>query len=345
MLNTQHPRQNDFDGFGFFEMAPDLVCVASREGLFKKVNPAVIHKLGYTQEELFSKPISSFIHPDDREVTRKRRTRLLKGEALLNFENRYLTKNGNIIWLEWTSIYLPDKEVVFAIAKDVTERKQIEREVLEKYEKFKNLATHFKSTIEEDRKYLATELHEQLAQLASVIKMDVDWIKANSQDLPATSKSRIEHALVVSELLITTIQRIAFSISPGMLDDIGLNATLEWHCREFSILNRIPCRLEISYDESDLPKELKIDLFRICQEALTNVMNHANARNVNINVTGVPDQITLTITDDGKGFDVWQQGQIPSLTRIMERAASINGKLIVNSELGKGTKVCVIIPR
>lgn len=338
-------RNNEFEGFSFFEMTPDLVCIADKDGFFRKVNNAVINKLGYTEDELFARPISSFIHPEDKNLTNQRRTRLLKGEVLRNFENRYLTKKGEIVWLAWTSIYFSDKEIVLAIAKDVSERKQMEKEIEEKYKKFKSLATYFKSSMEQDRKYLATELHEELAQLATVIKMDIEWISTNSRDLPAASKNRMQHALAVSDLLITTIRRVSFSISPNMLHDLGLNATLEWHCQEFSILNGIPCSFEKAYKETDLPQEIKIDFFRICQEALTNVMYHAQASNVKISIEEVDDKIKLVIADDGKGFAADQQKQATGLIRIRERVTSINGQLIIDTGVGKGTRVCVTIEK
>ena len=143
--------------FTFFEMTPDLVCIAGKDGFFKKVNRAVIEKLGYSEEELFARHISSFMHPEDMEMTMLERTKLLNGTALTDLENRYVTRNGRIVWLHWTSIYLSDKEIVFAIAKDVTERKLAEKEIEEKYQKFKGLATHFKSSIEKDRKNFAIE--------------------------------------------------------------------------------------------------------------------------------------------------------------------------------------------
>jgi len=205
--------KTEFEMFLFFEMTPDLVCIAGKDGYFKKVNYAVINKLGYTEEELFAKPISFFIYEEDKVTTSEKRSSLLAGKALMNFENRYVTKTGKIIWLHWTSIYLPDKEVVFAIAKDVTEKKQIEKEIEEKYIKFKGLATHFKTNLEKDRKYFAVELHEELAQLASVVKIDIDWLKDNIPDLPEHLKSRMKHATAISELLINTIRKISFSIS------------------------------------------------------------------------------------------------------------------------------------
>ncbi len=331
--------------FSFFEMTPDLVCVADKEGYFKNVNPAVIEKLGYTKEELFSRPISSFIYHEDKELTSRERGELLNGKALLNFENRYVTKSGKIIWLEWSSIYFPDKEVVFAIAKDVTVRKEIQREVDEKYKNLKSLAAHFKSSMEEDRKYLAAELHEELAQLASVVKMDVDWLNTNIPGLSELSKNRIEHALVVSELLINTIRRMSYAISPSMLEDLGLSATLRWHCREFSSLNGISCVFQSNYDETMLTNEIKVDFFRICQESLINIMYHAEASEVAISIEDTGEKIILGIVDNGKGFDPNQIPPTSGLTNMKKRALSINGQLTIQSEPGKGTKIFVEIEK
>lgn len=344
-MKTQDLTQAELNISTFFEMTPDLVCIAHRNGFFKKVNQAVIDKLGYSEAELMASPISSFIHPEDKQLTALNRTELLKGKNLLNFQNRYVAKSGAIIWLEWTSIYFSDSEVVFAIAKDITERKQLELEVEKKYRKFKSLASHFKSSIEEDRKYLANELHEELAQLASVLRMDIDWIKNNAFELSPTSKSKIEHASVVSQQLIKTIRRISFSISPNMLEHLGLNATLDWYCQEFSILNGIPCHYEGVYDEARLTDEIKIDLFRICQECLMNTSSHAQASHVEVRIEDTGDRIQLCVIDDGKGFDVAQQKRKTGFTRMRERVISINGELSIQSEAGKGSRVCVSIAR
>lgn len=338
-------QNSEFELFSFFEMTPDLVCIADKAGFFKKVNPAVIRKLGYTEEELFSRSIASFIYHEDKESTSEQRRELLKGKALVNFENRYITKSGKIIWLEWSSVYFPDKEVVFAIAKDVTTRKEIQKEVDEKYKNLKSLASHFKSSIEEDRKYLAAELHEELAQLASVVKMDVDWLNTNEPGLSDLSKNRMEHALVVSDLLINTIRRMSFAISPNMLNDLGLNATVSWQCREFSSLNGIRCVFESNYDEMSLTSEIEVDFFRICQEALINIMYHAEASNVKISIKDGGDKITLSIIDDGKGFDVSRAPQTSGLTSMKKRALSINGQLTIQSDTGKGTGIYVTVAK
>ena len=334
-----------FELFGYFEKTPDLVCIADKAGYFKKINPAVIEKLGYTEEELFARPIASFIYSDDRDVTHNRRTTLLSGEVLHNFVNRYVKKDGDIIWLEWTSIYFSEKEIVFAIAKDITERKKMELEVEEKYRTFKNLASHFKSNIEKDRKYFAYELHEEVAQLAAAVKMDISWIANNANDLPGKLQSRLANAELLSELLIKKIQRIAFSISPQMVNLFNLHDAMQWLCSEFTILNNIPCHFESNVDDNCISTEIQIDFFRICQEALSNVTAHADATNVIIRIEDFDDQIQLSITDNGKGFSPCSQNGSSGLANMKSRAESINSKLTVKSEPGCGTAVTLHIEK
>jgi len=116
----------EFDLEFFFEITPDLLCIAGFDGYFKKINPAVCTTLGYTCDELFAKPISSFIHPDDREITGQRRALLIEGQPLMNFENRYVAKDGTIVWLLWTSVPIRKDNLVFAIAKNISYRKQLQ---------------------------------------------------------------------------------------------------------------------------------------------------------------------------------------------------------------------------
>jgi PAS domain S-box-containing protein len=310
-----------------FETTPDLVCIADKIGYFKNFNAAVTQTLGYTRDELLSQPIADHMHPEDREVTLNRRAQLLNGDTMVNFQNRYITKDGQIVWLEWTSVYLPERELVFAIAKNITSKKEMEHQVLEEFVKLKHQATQFKSNLEKERKYVAAELHEDLAQLASAVKVDVDWINSNV-NAPAETKKRINHALVSADLLIETIRRISFSISPGMLDDLGLDATLDWYCNEFSASNGIDCSFESMYDESMLSKEVSLDFFRICQQVLSNVQQHAQSDKVKILIKEKEGKVILTI--DGVKEEHMAAGGAIS---IHERAASFGGKCVVKDNM------------
>ncbi|MEB2779050.1 PAS domain-containing sensor histidine kinase [Algoriphagus sp. C2-6-M1] len=110
----------------FFEVTPDLICIAGFDGYFKKVNPAVKELLGYSYEELYANPISHFIYKEDKETTASVRKSLIKSVPLVDFENRYLTKSGEIVWLSWTSQPIDKAKVVFAIAKNITQKKELE---------------------------------------------------------------------------------------------------------------------------------------------------------------------------------------------------------------------------
>jgi PAS domain S-box-containing protein len=325
-----------------FERTLDLVCIVDKGGWFKKINPSVIDTLDYTEKELFDRPVSELIHPDDREITAGKRAQLLNSTPLLNFQNRYITKSGAIVWLEWTSVYIPEKEVVFAIAKDITKRKKVEIEIEENYKKYKILASHFKKHVEVDRQNLATELHEQLAQIATVIKMDIELVASQNQQLNEFSLQRLNHAMSTCELLINKIRRLSYSISPSRIEELGLETVLRSLCDEFSEQTGIPCNYKSSYNEEDLEYEVKLDLLRICQEALLNVMRHAQATRVHIKLEEKNNKIELSIIDNGKGFHN-ETTQRFGLRNMHGRAASINGSLQIKSKQKQGTSITVSV--
>jgi len=161
--------------------------------------------------------------------------------------------------------------------------------------------------------------------------------------MPGKLKNRIGHVSEVSKLLIKTIQRLSFSISPQMLDDFGLNATLEWLCKEFSILNGISCEFESAYDESSLTQEMKIDFFRICQEALTNVLDLAIPSKIKIRIEDIDGSIQLCIMDNGNGFGAESEVNSAALINIRERAASINAHFGMQHIPGGKSALCVTV--
>ncbi|WP_322572632.1 PAS domain-containing sensor histidine kinase [Rhodohalobacter sp.] len=120
--------RTDYSLSPFFDLSHDLLCIAGFDGYFKRVNPAVCNVLGYSEEELLSKPIHHFQHPDDKEITRRTREPILYGKPLTNFENRYITKQGSVVWFAWTSIPVGDDELIYAIAKNITHKKKHEEE-------------------------------------------------------------------------------------------------------------------------------------------------------------------------------------------------------------------------
>lgn len=336
--------ESTFELLPFFEMTPDLVCIANKEGFFKKVNKATVEKLGYTEEELFSKPVFTFMHPDDRERTGAERQKLLNGSPMINFQNRYLKKSGEILWLDWTAIYFPDKELVFAIAKDVTDRRRMEQQLQAKYEQYRSLASHFKTSLEKDMKNLSVELQEDLAQLAAVIKIDLQWALRWEHDLPEAVVHQLEHAAQALDKMMVTIRRMSFSLSPSMIHDIGFYETLQWYCSEFSVLNNIPCRLTGNTTAKLLSNEIKLDLFRVVQDALNNIAQHSGASSATIELSEEQDQVVLQIIDDGKGFPIDSSSKGTGIKNMKERVTSFGGSFFITSGEGYGTTIRVIIP-
>lgn len=112
----------------FFSISHDYLCIAGYDGYFRKVNPAFIKLMGYTREELFASPISHFVHPEHKQNTAETRAQILEGIPLLHFQNRYITKGGEIVWLTWTSIPEPSLNLIYAIAKNITHIKKLEEE-------------------------------------------------------------------------------------------------------------------------------------------------------------------------------------------------------------------------
>ncbi|HEY1114789.1 MAG TPA: PAS domain S-box protein [Chitinophagaceae bacterium] len=330
--------------FSFFEHTPDLVCIAGKDGYFRKINSAVVQKLQYPLEQLMQQPIASFIHPDDREPTARRRKELLEGKALVNFENRYLTSQGETVWLHWTSLYFPEKEVVFAIAKDVTARKRKEKELEEEYRQAKGLATHFKTRLEKDRNYLAAELHEELAQIASAVRMDLGWLSSQSADFGPEVQHRLAHAVSATGLLINSLRKLSYSIGTGMLAEVGLYNTLQWLCDETALLLKVPCRLEGRGEEAQIPADLWVDLFRMAQEILGSLPGGEAVKDVRVALAQAKGRITLSVLVRAEGGE--PAGFLRSLeaTGLQAWVASIHGSLAVRKQKGGSLRVSVRVP-
>ena len=125
-ISTEPEPIYNFDNF--FNISADFICIAGFDGYFKRINPAVSQTLGFTEAELYARPISSFVYEQDLKITIETREQVYKNNPLLNFENRYVTKNGEIVWLSWTSMPVESEKLVYAIAKNITHKKKIEEE-------------------------------------------------------------------------------------------------------------------------------------------------------------------------------------------------------------------------
>lgn len=199
---------------------------------------------------------------------------------------------------------------------------------------------------EEERTHIAREIHDELGQQLTGLKMDAAWIgkKITHENDVVVEKVRTMISLI--DETIRSVRRIASELRPGILDDLGLIAALEWYCQEFSGRTGIPCKFSSAFDRDDVERSLSINIFRVCQETLTNVARHAHAKQVAATLEEVEQFIILTITDDGVGFDMEGVKSKKSLGLIgmRERALLFQGELQIESKIGIGTTVTLKVP-
>lgn len=161
----------------YFDLSPDLLCIAGYDGYFKKINPAVSKLLGYTMEELYARPINDFVYKDDKNITEQVRNELTQAKPLYNFENRYVAKNGEIVWLTWTSFPIESEKVIFAIAKNITHKKKQELER-------NKLLANFSRVNRELRQLTYTTSHDLRSPVSGLISIFdlIDTSRINDQE-------------------------------------------------------------------------------------------------------------------------------------------------------------------
>lgn len=214
--------------------------------------------------------------------------------------------------------------------------------------RLRELAAFLQTVREEERTRIARELHDELGQALTALRFDLGWLrnKCNSTDtLGKAASDRVSAALGVVEQSIVSLRRISEDLRPAMLDSLGLAAAIEHHVAQFSERAGIPCHLEMNREEFDLGGDLATAVFRIVQEALTNIVRHAGASQVTVRIDEQDDGIRLGVEDDGQGFDVGSRTSRFGLLGIRERITILGGQLEIDSAPGKGTRIEGWIPR
>ncbi|MEO8049509.1 MAG: sensor histidine kinase [Acidobacteriota bacterium] len=210
-------------------------------------------------------------------------------------------------------------------------------------ENLRDLSLQMVRTQEDERRSISRELHDQVGQLLTAIQMQFSRIETSQEPSERNLYVREGKALVYRT--VTTVRDMAMGLRPSILDDLGLIAALEWQAREFKRRSGIALSLKLDGNLSELPDGHRTCLYRIVQEALTNCGRHADAKHVELALRGDHDRISLTIRDDGKGFDPEQRAKRGlGLVGVEERVRELGGKAKIHSQLGRGTLLEVEIP-
>jgi signal transduction histidine kinase len=210
-------------------------------------------------------------------------------------------------------------------------------------EQLRNLSLQMAKTQEEERRLISRELHDQIGQLLTAIQMQFNKVEASQE--PSERRRAVQEGKALVYRTVTAVRDLAMGLRPTILDDLGLTAALEWQAREFKRRSGVLLNLNLDGNLSDLPEGHNTCLYRIVQEALTNCGRHADAKHVELTLYGGKEGISLTVWDDGKGFDPQRSGRRGlGLVGIEERVRELGGNARILSELGKGTLLEIEIP-
>lgn len=344
---------SDYSLKPFFELSSDLLCIAGFDGYFKKINPALCKLLEYSKEELLSRPINSFIHPDDQKLTEKHREKIRDGKPLLNYENRYLSKTGKTIWLSWTSIPVYDKKLVYAIAKDITHSKKHENER-------NQLLTELTATNKRLKQLTYTTSHDLRSPVGNLLAV------FNLIDLSTITD---EETLEFFNLLKRASENLKETLD-NYVDDLNQQDTLSVQTSDLNIrevLNSVIQSIHSFIQDSQTTFRIHLDDFEtvtfnrsylesIFLNLITNSIKYAHPdRNPVISITAKKENGTkhLIFSDNGKGFDTDKfQGKVFGLHQkfhdhkdskgiglylVYNHITNLGGKISVESEVNAGT--------
>ena len=235
---------------------------------------------------------------------------------------------------------------VIEVLRDITERKRTEEELESSREQLRDLARHMESARETERTRIARELHDEMGQVLTALKIDLSWL---SKTLSQDQISLREKTTTMSELTDTTIsmvKTISAELRPGILDDLGLTAAIEWQAEEFQKRTGIECQLQIEPEDITPDALLSTAIFRILQESLTNVARHAQAPRVKVSLREAAGKLVLKVRDNGRGISKEELANPKSLGLLgmRERLLPWHGEVRIRGIEGKGTTVTASVP-
>ena len=263
-----------------------------------------------------------------------------------NSEIQFRRPDGSVFWAMATARVATYNEApaIYVGFNDITERKRIEQALFESREQLRELSAYMEAIREEERKRIAMEIHDELGQLLTALKMDVSLLKMRLSGDPDAAKKTDDMRELV-ETTIWMVRNVASHLRPAALN-FGIVSALEWLVEDFSRRNNIPCQFRINGSEPVLPDAHATAVFRIVQASLTNVARHARATRADVTLTRSATGLDLHVSDDGCGFDqdLGRKSDSYGVLGMRERARLIGASLLIDSSPGTGTSVSIHIP-
>jgi PAS domain S-box-containing protein len=322
-----------------------MLLIDPKTGQILDANPAASAYYGWSVEEITQKHITD-INILEKETVNSEMLRAVSGKRH-SFEFMHQLASGEIREVEVfsTPIQVQEKTLLYSIGHDITARKQAEEELIQSQEQLRALTAYWQNAIEAERTTIAREMHDDFGQSMTALKMDLAWLAKRLPEIDERA-DRIKGMNSLIDESIDLMRRIATDLRPNLLDDLGLNAALEWQTHEFSKRTGILVSLSLPPKEHNLDPNVRTNMFRIFQETLTNVNRHSHATHVNVNLKSKGPYLVMSIRDNGSGITENEVNDHHSLGLLgmRERAVMCGGILTISGVPGKGTTITAKIP-
>jgi two-component system, NarL family, sensor histidine kinase UhpB len=332
---------------------PDQAWLKDTESRYVLVNDAFVGACGRAEHEIIGSTPDRVWPPEWGKVYMSTDRAVLESGVRRRYEETRSGEDGTPRWFDTVKMPIRDADGrivgTVGISRDITDLKRSEMELRNSRSQLRKLSAYLQSIREAERTRISRELHDELGQLLSGLRLGLNYLEAQAGQAVAGQADHVHMLKDLVDATMDAVHRIASDLRPAVLDELGLHAALEWLTESFAQRNGLPCELRMQMSEADvgaLDTERSTAIFRIVQEALTNAGRHARAMRVAVEVVSRGDACLLTITDDGCGMDTSRAatGGSLGLLGMRERALMLGGQLSVESRPGHGTRVAARIP-
>ncbi|MGA3343993.1 MAG: PAS domain S-box protein [Terracidiphilus sp.] len=337
----------------FVEHAPAALAMFDREMRYLHASRRWRADFGLGDRDLSG--VSHYdVFPEISEQWKEAHRRGLAGEVLREEADRFERADGSEQWIRWEirPWCHADGKVggIVIFTEEISERMKAqeallrsEKEIFQR-QQLRALAERMRQVREEERKMVARDLHDQIGQILTAIKMDMAWAVRHLPDSEGEVHNRLKDSIELINDGVQSVRRICSGLRPGILDDLGLAAAIEWQANEFGSRTGISCKVTLPPAELHIDGDRSTAVFRIFQECLTNVARHAEAQSVSASLNTQDEDLLLVVRDDGKGFRESEVSGSLGVLGMKERAKACGGDVQVSSSPGKGTTVTVRVP-
>jgi PAS domain S-box-containing protein len=334
------------------DASPVAIWVTNPDGGLRFANRAYLAFFGVRDTQARGGAWKPLLHPDDAPAYVEAFADALARRAPFEAEARVRRHDGAWRWVASQARPHHDAAGRFlgyvGLSPDVTEHRRTEAALRASQAELTALAGRLDAALEEERARIAADLHDELGQLLTALKMDLRAMERRLEALPGTEGAALlEQAMDAGELAsraITTVQEIAAELRPGVLERLGLEAALEQEARQFARRSGVACRLETTGLLPPLSAEVALALYRIAAEALTNVARHAAASHADMRLEVAGEAVLLRVADDGRGIDPARLGSALGLASMRQRAERLGGEVRVERGAAGGTVVAARLP-